>query len=133
MALVVNRNALAPAGSVGNNTHTGYNLSGAAEEILVQFRITAIGATPTVTWNVQASYAETGIADGSADWFDVAIVASTSTTPTTLVPTITGTTVSTVVAIVAGLQNIPAKRIRLVTSANTNVTYTADLIEANND
>lgn len=76
----------------------------------------AIGATPTVTVNIQGSI------DGVA-WFNVpyALVA----TPRTFV--LTALTITTAVTTSYLLQeNIPFRFLKLALSANTNVTLTAD-------
>ena len=76
----------------------------------------AIGATPTVTVNIQGSV------DGVA-WFNVpyALVA----TPRTFV--LTAITITTAVTTTYILQElIPFRYLKLVMSANTNVTLTSD-------
>lgn len=113
---------LAPSGSTGNNTHSSVFVNGTYEAVAFQFRVTAVGATPTVTWKVQGS------ADGT-NWYDVAYVTDASDTAAT-----TGRTMTAVGAQIEWLSNPVARRykyFRLVTSANTNVTYTADLFLIN--
>lgn len=76
----------------------------------------AIGATPTVTVNIQGSV-------NGVQWFNVpyALVA----TPRTFV--LTAITITTAVTTSYLLQeNIPYRFLKLVYSANTNVTLTAD-------
>ncbi len=103
------------ATSTGNNTHSAVRV-GPNETVAFEMEVTAIGATPTVTWKIQGSM------DGT-NWFDVAYV--TDANDTVSVATRTMTTVSTQIAF---LSNPVARRYnyyRLVTTANTNVTYKA--------
>lgn len=131
MTLIYTPRALAGPSATGSNTHTGYNTSGATDDIQVIFRITAVGATPTVTWKVQGAPDETSVADGSANWFDLSVRDVTGTSSTTLVATMTKT--ATGVYVVAIPEDVQFRRIRLVTSANTNVTYECDLGEFQDD
>lgn len=112
---------LAPTGSTGNNTHSGVGVGSGdvAGQVGFQFVVEAIGATPTITWKVQGSL------DGLT-WFDVFYVTTATDTPATAA--IVATTVSTVAV---WLSNGGASRFysqyRVVTSANTNVTYHAEM------
>lgn len=76
----------------------------------------AIGATPTVTVNIQGSV------DG-VQWFNVpyALVATPRTFVLTAITITTATTVSYLLQ-----ENIPYRYLKLVLSANTNVTLTVD-------
>lgn len=127
MALQYTKGALAAAGSTGNNTHTGFNVSSFSEHLLLNFRITAVGATPTVTFKFQVSYDDPSVADGSADWFDIAVRALDGTAATTFVVSSTKTGVGNYGFVVP--EDTGFKRVRVVTSANTNVTYSADVVE----
>lgn len=76
----------------------------------------AIGATPTVTVNIQGSV-------NGSQWFNVPY--SLVATPRTFV--LTAVTITTAVTTSYLLQeNIPYRFLKLVLSANTNVTLTAD-------
>lgn len=110
---------LAPPGSTGNNTHALTGAGSIADRIAVQFVVEAIGATPTVTWKVQGSL------DG-INWYDVEYVSDSSDTGAAA--TRTATTVSSQVEWLdlAGSSRF-YDDIRLITSANTNVTYRAEL------
>ena len=116
------RHSLAATGSTGNNTHAGVHIGGVYDAVAMQFIVEAAGATPTVTWKVQGSADST---DGSnGNWFDVAYVTDASDTTATA-----GRTLTAVGAQINFLANPVARRFkwfRLVTSANTNVTYRAD-------
>jgi hypothetical protein len=110
---------LAPAGSTGNNTHAGVGVGAAMDKVAVQFVVEAIGATPTVTWKVQ------GTLDG-VTWNDLFYV--TPSTNTAASTAIVATTVSTIPIWLdqAGAERFYSQ-LRLVTSANTNVTYRAEM------
>ncbi len=118
---------LAAATSTGNNTHTSVAVSGDSGALAFKFDITAVGGTPTVTFKIQGTM-DDNVVDASADWFDIAVIPADTTTPGTQVVTQTKTAVS------VNMSFIPvhtfAKRIRLVTTANTNVTYEAELFES---
>lgn len=131
---------IAPVGSTGNNTHTSVTLPPAPRGIgvapvhtglyVVKFVVEAVGATPTVTWNIQGTNDLASVADGSATWAD-AIYDNTSdaiATPVsaTKVVTAVGTTTIYFASNNHVLRN-QYHRIRLVTSANTNVTYRGEL------
>lgn len=111
--------ALAATGSTGNNSHTGVGATPTADKAAVAFVVEAVGATPTVTYKIQGSF------DGT-NWFDLILLPSDSeTAAVTKVVTATGTYVS----YLTQAQVRFARFLRLVTSANTNVTYKADLYQ----
>lgn len=119
------KNLLAPVGSTGNQTHPSVWLGQAYEAVVMQFVVEAVGATPTVTWKVQASVDGQDISDGSSAWFDVAYITDASDTVA-----VTARTRTTVGKDVQFLSNPVARRYqkyRLVTSANTNVTYHGEI------
>lgn len=106
---------LTPAGSTGNNTHTGVRVGG-HEALALVFNVTAAGATPTVTFKFQGSH------DGS-NWYDVAYITDASDTLSTATRVVTGVGQS-----VNFVANPVARRynyFRCVTTANTNITYNA--------
>lgn len=117
----LNRGLLAAVGSTGNNTHPSASFDPRSPSLVVEFEITAIGAAPTVTYKVQGSLDDQSVPDASSGWFDVQMTPYTAP----LAPLSTDT--KTVVGVFAyNLQALElAKKLRLVTSANTNVTYTA--------
>lgn len=77
---------------------------------VIGFKVEAVGATPTVTYKVQGCY------DGTS-WFDLWYVPTGSDTASAATTVVTAT----------GETYLFAKRhypyLRLVTTANTNVTY----------
>ena len=117
---VGDKTVLAPAGSTGNNTHAAANAPAQAVNVAFQFVVEAVGATPTVTFKFQGSL------DG-LNWYDVAYVTDAVDTGA-----VAGRTVTAVGASLAFVQS-PAQRAytqyRCVTSANTNVTYRAEMFE----
>jgi hypothetical protein len=115
---------LAPTGSTGNNTHAGLRLTPVDNMMIgIEFVVEVAGATPTITWKVQGTLAEPTVADASAGWEDIPYVLSSTATESQAART----------AKAAGsqfqwlaLSNIRFyKRLRLVTTANTNITYRA--------
>ena len=90
---------------------------GSAVAVAVQFVVEAVGATPTVTLKVQGSL------DGS-NWSDMAFLPADSDTIAT---TKTVTAVGATIVYLAQAHTRFLKQIRLVTSANTNVTYRGEL------
>jgi hypothetical protein len=109
---------LAPAGSTGNNTHPSFHAGSDYSALIVQFVVEATGATPTVTWKVQGSL-------DNVDFFDLAYI--TDATDTLSVATRTVTSVSKQVNFLANPGARRYKYYRLVTSANTNVTYRGEI------
>lgn len=103
------------ATSTGNNTHTAQRAD-AGDAYAFEMEVTAIGATPTITWVIQGSM-------DNVNFFPIAYI--TDATDTVAVAGRVMTTVSTQIEFLAN----PAARQyaywRLVTSANTNVTYRA--------
>lgn len=113
---------LAPAGSTGNNTHASVALDESEGIVNIEVEITAVGATPTVTWKVQGSYDEPGVSDVNSDWADLELdPTDNSAVGTSFTKTAVG-----VYQYALAEQNRPRK-LRLVTSANTNVTYEAEV------
>jgi hypothetical protein len=49
------KHSLAAKGSTGNTTHPSVYLGSSYEAVVLQFVVEAAGATPTVTWKVQAT------------------------------------------------------------------------------
>lgn len=116
---------LAPVGSTGSNTHASVYLGSAHEAVVFQFVVEATGATPTVTWKVQGSVDDPSIADASANWFDVGYITDASDTISQ--STQTQTAVGAKVAFLSNPVARRYRRFRLVTSANTNVTYRGEM------
>lgn len=113
---------IAAAGSTGNNSHTGVQAHPGANLVCVEFVVEAVGATPTVTFALQGTFADSPAA---TDWFPLATVPSDSdTAAATRAVTAVGR-----YANYLSLGNVArfCKKLRLVTTANTNVTYSANL------
>jgi hypothetical protein len=108
---------LAPTGSTGNNTHITTNMPDMYEGLALEMIVTAVGATPTITYKYQGSL------DGT-NWYDMAYITDASDTVSV------ATRVMTAVARQVSFMSNPLARnyvfVRLVTSANTNVTYRAE-------
>lgn len=110
--------SLAATGSTGNNTHGAVHTGADWSSLAFQFVVEAVGSTPTVTWKVQGSLDNTR-------WYDMAYVTDASDTLSVATKTATG-----VGGQVIFTCNPSARRyqyVRLVTSANTNVTYRGEL------
>lgn len=101
----------------GNGASTNVaDRRGSTRAALVQI-VSTIGATPTVTVAVQGSIDNT-------NWFSVPI-ADVATPTTVVVTTFAITTATTTTKIVQA--DTPVRYLRLLYSANTNVTLTADV------
>ena len=110
---------LAPSGSTGNITGASTDSGPAPGPICCQFVVEAVGATPTVTFKFQGSVDDT-------NWYDLAYFTDSSDTKATAAITVTGTGGSVVF-----LDTVNSGRMysgyRVVTTANTNVTFRAEL------
>lgn len=101
-------------GTTGNSTSSSVYIGANYQSVAMVFNVTAIGATPTVTWKFQGSV------DGT-NWFDVAYI--TDATDTLSTATEVDTTVSQSLHFLANPGTRKYQYFRCVTSANTNVTY----------
>ncbi len=120
---------MAPTGSTGNNTHAGVGCSPGATREAAVLVIEAVGATPTISIKLQATLDPPNISDASAKWFDVAFMLPAS-------GAIAAPVEQSVVMVQTAIGAFPmylsqrhtrfARRLRVVTSANTNVTYRAE-------
>lgn len=123
MAFFTDVTYLAPVGSTGNLDGT---LPAQQKQVppqcvttAFQFVIEAVGSTPTVTFKYQGSL------DGT-NWFDVLYTTDASDTAATTAITKTGTG-AFVVFLNGNSFDRFYKYFRVVTSANTNVTYRAEM------
>jgi len=123
---------LAPPGSTGNNSHQSVGLGPAPVLVAVEFVVEQVGATPQITFKLQGTFDPGQVADGAANWFDLIMLASDNETAavlTTLNPAVVGAVLRYLShggATKGGrVRFVP--RVRLVTSANTNVTYRTNL------
>lgn len=114
---LVDKLTVAPVGSTGNNTHATFQLPN-FEVLTMEFIVEAIGATPTVTFKFQGSI------DGT-NWYDMIYVTDSSDVAATAARTVT--TVGNSVQFLASPFSRRYKFVRCVTSANTNVTYRAEV------
>lgn len=110
---------LAALASTGNNTHAAVSVPSHAEAVSALFTVTVIGATPTVTYSVQGS-------DDGINFTPVQYI-TTSGSALGATPRVR-TTVSTDLIHISSPRDRRYRFYRVVTSANTNVTYDADLI-----
>ena len=111
---------LAAAGQTGNNTHTGVEVTeDQGAQIALEFIVTVAGATPTVTYALQGSY------DGTN--YDTTGISMIPANTDTIAATRTVTAVAYYHSHVSQAQSRQYRYYRLVTTANTNVTYNANL------
>jgi hypothetical protein len=115
---------LAATGSTGNNSHASAKPSPDGDKAAVVFTVEAVGGAPTVTYKVQATFDADTVADGSANWTDLILLPAGSETAAV---SATVTAVGQYVSFLAQAHTRFVRRIRVVTSANTNVTYRSDL------
>lgn len=123
MAAVVGPITLAPTGSTGNNSHAQVGDNVGPRGLGVEFVVEVAGATPTVTYKLQGTM-DTSASPPAASWFDLLTVPAGSDTAAV------GATVTAVGSTVLYLDAVGlrfANQFRLVTSANTNITYHANL------
>lgn len=111
---------VAPSGSTGNNTHTGVHIEG-YDSVAFQFVVEVAGATPTITWKIQASPDDLSVSDVNAHWYDLGYVTDGSDTISQA--TITQTAVGGKIVFLSNPVARMYRRFRVVTTANTNVTY----------
>jgi hypothetical protein len=123
---IVSQYAALPS-TTGNNTHQSVGLTQDAISACVDFRCTAIGATPTVTFVVQGSFDDPSVADASSTFVTAFVYPVGSDTGTAAPAAVT--TVSSNPVFLAGPSGRFYKKVRVVTSANTNVTYEAKVHE----
>jgi hypothetical protein len=118
---------LAATATTGNNTHTSVAVNEDAESVAMRFIVEAIGGTPTVTWKIQGSLYDSGTSDANSSWFDIPFVTDANETVSTTARTATAVGAQ-VQWLVAGVGRRFFRKFRLVTTSNTNVTYSALLI-----
>lgn len=110
--------SLAPAGSTGNITGAAVSMADDMYPVIAfQFVVEAVGATPTVTFKFQ------GTLDGT-NWYDVGYITDSSDSISQSTRTVTATGAS-----IEYVSNPVARRFnqyRVVTTANTNVTFRAE-------
>lgn len=111
---------LAPTGSTGNVTTPLKQVPVEVDTIAAQFVTEAVGATPTVTWKIQ------GTLDGT-NFFDMPYI--TQSTSATSQAAIVSTTVQAIPIWFDSAAGDARKitGVRLVVTANTNVTFRCEL------
>jgi hypothetical protein len=119
------KHSLAATGQTGNNTHPSVWLGSSYEAVAMQFVVEVAGATPTVTWKVQASPDDNKVTDANSNWYDVGYV--TDGTDTIAQTARTATAVGAQVQFVSNPVARRYQKFRLVTSANTNITYRGEV------
>ncbi len=115
---------LAPAASVGSQTHVPVEVPAEADTLMIEFEVEAVGATPTVTYNVQGSMDDADVPVASSDWFEMFGLPSAGAAEVDISGTVTAVGVSD---FTLDLRSRAVKKLRLVTSANTNVTYNSEV------
>lgn len=117
----VDKKILFPAGTTTASTGNAVELETIVQvgTVACQFVVEAVGATPTVTFKFQGSL-------DNANWYDIAYVTDANDTVAATTRTVTGTGASVNFLDLAS-GNRYYKYFRCVTSANTNVTYRAEL------
>lgn len=115
---------LANPGSTGTANHASARTTPAASKLCAVLIIEAAGATPTITAKIQGSLDDDTVADNAANWFDLPFITDTNDT---VAASLTKTAVGGYPMWLSQSQVRFVKRVRLVTSANTNVTYRAEL------
>lgn len=120
---------LAPAGSTGNNTHVSHRISPAARSVCAEVAIEAVGATPALSAKLQGSVDDDATSDANAQWFDLATIPSDSDTAAVVQVRATTVVGQSLTLFLSQAQSRIVRRVRLVTSANTNTTYRANLVQ----
>ena len=93
-----------------------------AQWVALEFIIEAVGGTPTITWKLQGSFSTAGTPAGA--FVDCQLLPSASDTS---VASVTQTGTGTYVHFVSLAHSRQFRYYQCVTSANTNVTYRANL------
>ncbi len=120
---------LAAPGSTGNNTHASVSLLAQerAESLAVEFEVTIVGTT--ITFKLQGSQDDPAVTDAASDWFDLSLEPQDGTAAgISFTKTAVGVSEYTL-----DLLKKPCRKVRLVTSANTGVTYESELFASDTD
>lgn len=121
---------LAPAGSTGNNTHGSYKLPPVTRGFAAMLIVENGGATPTISWKLQGALDNDDVTDGNANWFDLLLLPANSDTVAAIPLVVSSATTGTVSAVYLAQGHIRfIRRVRAVTSANTNVTYRIQTVQ----
>lgn len=104
-------------GSTGNGTGVLNNADGLGGRVAVEFQVEAVGATPTITWQVEGSLDGTNWGPVDLLQMDATVAGSNAA--------ITTTTVGKVQRFIDGGTLRFYSNLRVRTTLNTNVTYSA--------
>jgi hypothetical protein len=126
MGRILGPTPLAPVGSTSNNSHAATSVDPSSDTIAVEFVVEAVGGTPTVTYKLQGIMKSDPTGATATDWFDLIMIPSDSDTAAI---TRAVTAVGRYASYISQAQSRFAKHVRLVTSLNTNVTYSANLLQ----
>lgn len=122
---------IAAEGSAGNNTHPSVEIDPSIDvsQFVLQFIVEAAGATPTVTYKYQVSADDPSVTDANSTWSDLNYVPFQDGTETVAAATRARTTVGsdTLIPFMGTKARQIFRKIRLVTTLNTNVTYRSEL------
>lgn len=122
------RTGLTNSGQTGNQTHASVVLPPEPESNTYVFVVEAVGGTPTVTFKFQYSFDPTWVTDANSTWYDLEYVVP-GAAETVSVATQTVTAVGSYPSFpLMGVCDRHRFKARLVTSANTNVTYRAEVV-----
>lgn len=125
MASIITK-SLAPKGSTGNGSFAIGGLDNASA-VCLEFQVEAAGATPTITYKLQGSInVRPDDPNPPTEFFEDLELLQTDTA-TAHLKTDTKTATGTYVYWVEGIPPRAFRRYQLVTSANTNITYSARL------
>ena len=127
------RQLACPQGSTGNVTFPSIEVPPDVDQdaFILSFIVEAVGATPTVTYKWQYSLDDPSISDANATWFDLLYHLPGVTPEVAPVATTRArTAVSTdpLLPTQGAAKKELYRRVRLVTSANTNVTFRGEVI-----
>lgn len=117
-------------GSAGNGAGTnqaaGNNVEAPvdADVLALEFRVSAVGATPTVTYQWQGSDDGPEVTEANSDWYNIFATPASGAADANA----GGTEVAVVDReFYLDLHKRPVRKVRLVVSANTNVTWDSEV------
>lgn len=129
----INKTTMLGPGATTNQTSGSFIAEPDAEEIGFQLVCEAIGATPAITWKIQASLDPGTTADANAMWFDMPYV--TDATATESVAARSGPIVANTAQVMfLSLVNVRMfRRFRVVISGIVNLTYRVEMHTRDSD
>lgn len=122
----------AGSGASGSTQASGNNVVVPmdADLLSLEFRVTAVGATPTVTYKWQGSDDDASTAEASSDWYDLFALPSSGAAETAAGGTLTAVGVG---EFNLDLHKRLPRKVRLIVSANTNVTWDSEVRAASDE